>query len=163
VVITTPGGLYRYDIGDEVNCVGFYKGAPRLQFVGRANLVSDMVGEKLSEAFVSRVLCGMNVLAMLVPQQHPHPHYELWIDDWGGGHMGNIAIKVDQGLRANPQYNYARELGQLREVRVVISPGVSQYRYRALADRGQRIGDIKQTVLLIDRSLLPKNAARILE
>jgi hypothetical protein len=48
VVMTTPGGLYRYDLGDRLSCRGHTGALPRLEFMGRA-ASTDIVGEKLSE------------------------------------------------------------------------------------------------------------------
>src|SRR5262249_43150680 len=42
VVMTTPGGLYRYDLGDRVACRGHVGGVPRLEFTGRA-VATDIV------------------------------------------------------------------------------------------------------------------------
>jgi hypothetical protein len=56
VVVTTGGGLYRYRTGDLVEVVGMAGGLPCLRFSGRADQVSDRVGEKLSDGFVTWAL-----------------------------------------------------------------------------------------------------------
>ena len=53
LIVTTGSGLYRYDTQDMVKVVGFSGDTPRLQFIGRAGMVSDLCGEKLTEAFVA--------------------------------------------------------------------------------------------------------------
>ncbi|PYV16325.1 MAG: hypothetical protein DMG07_08055, partial [Acidobacteria bacterium] len=55
VVITTAGGLYRYELRDEVKVIGFDRECPLLRFVGKADRVGDLVGEKLAEGHVARV------------------------------------------------------------------------------------------------------------
>jgi len=154
VVLTTPGGLWRYDIGDEFECAGIERGVPRLRFIGRAGIVSDLVGEKLTDSFVAEALAQLPAAASLVPSPQPDPHYELWVDS--GEHTGeSMARSVEQSLRRNPQYAYARELGQLKDLQVVCAPGFAQHRARHVFERGGRLGDAKSCALLLDRAGLP--------
>jgi hypothetical protein len=62
---------------------------------------------------------------------------------------------VEARLARNPQYAYARELGQLGELRHVCAPGFAQYRARLLAAQGGRLGDAKTCALILDRNQLP--------
>jgi hypothetical protein len=159
VVTTTPGGLYRYDMQDELLCVGWSDAVPRLRFLGRAGLTSDLVGEKLTESFVSQSLARISLAISLVPAHVPKPHYELWVDEHRvAGHL-EIARRADDLLMANPQYLYARESGQLGPIRVVHSRGFLQHRHDVLAGRGMRAGDMKASSLIVDRSTLPVAAS----
>ena len=56
VVVTTAGGLWRYRLRDSVRVTGFIGQTPALQFLGRNGNVSDLFGEKLSEAFVTETI-----------------------------------------------------------------------------------------------------------
>jgi hypothetical protein len=62
-----------------------------------------------------------------------------------------LAEAIDAALCTNPQYDYARGLKQLAPLEVCIlrlPPGTAWQRYQAqCVARGQRIGDIKPTVL----------------
>ncbi len=153
-VLTTPGGLWRYDIGDEFECVDREQGVPRLRFVGRAGVVSDLVGEKLTDSFVAGALAQLPAAATLVPSTRPAPHYELWID-CGEPASASFASGVERSLRANPQYAYARELGQLRALEIVCAPGFARHRAHRAFERGGRLGDSKSCALLLDRAELP--------
>lgn len=155
VIVTTPGGLYRYDTGDEVRCIGIASHLPRLEFIGRAGLVSDLVGEKVTEGFVSSALTELTRPTALVPQGAPHPHYEIWIDAPDSGDGAAIARSIDARLRHNPQYAYARDLGQLRAPITIFQPGFLQHRRDVLVTRGTRLGDVKLATLILDRSTLP--------
>src|SRR5207249_3288149 len=42
VVLTTAGGLYRYQLGDVVEVVGFEGQCPLLRFLGKGDRVSDL-------------------------------------------------------------------------------------------------------------------------
>ena len=68
VVLTTGGGLYRYQLRDEVEVVGFFRRCPLLRFLGKSDRVSDLVGEKLAEAHVQGVLDRLLAAAELQPR-----------------------------------------------------------------------------------------------
>ena len=98
VIATTASGLYRYRTGDLLRDG---------EFAGRKGIVSDLVGEKLTEPFVAR--CLENVRGYLFPE--------------GRGYVvaseGPVDLDdVEQRLCENPQYAYARRLGQLAPLRV---------------------------------------------
>lgn len=143
VLMTTPGGLYRYDIGDRVRCVGHRGEVPRLAFAGRDGLVSDLVGEKLSEAFVSTALGRLASPALLCAQAWPKPHYEVWIDG-----PAEPVETVEDVLRTNPQYRYARDLGQLGAIRPLSRPEFQRRLHDDLVRRGMRLGELKPAALL---------------
>lgn len=52
VVITTPGGLYRYDIDDVIKVTGFHNKTPRIEFMQKGLNVTSITGEKLYESQV---------------------------------------------------------------------------------------------------------------
>jgi hypothetical protein len=145
LIITTFGGLYRYDMGDRVCCIGHTGNVPRLVFEGRASLISDMVGEKLDEAFVASVLSRLSVPAVLVPKIQPKPYYELWLDST----RAETAVpNVEAGLRCNSQYAYARDIGQLGPLVQILKPGFCSLKTAQRANSGQRLGDVKHIALL---------------
>ena len=138
VVMTVPG-LYRYLCGDRVRVHGWIGTAPQVEFIGRSGLVSDLVGEKLSEAFVADCLKGIEGFAMLAPALEPRPHYHLYVEIADS----TLLEQVEQALQGNPQYAYARALGQLAPLRVVtVKQPLQRYQTWAM-QRGQRLGDIK--------------------
>ncbi len=100
IVVTTGGGLYRYRMGDIVEVVGRYRGLPRLQFVGRAGLVSDRFGEKLDEGFVSRVLGsliqrhGLRLrFSMLAPEEGAGGVRYIWFVEEDAPAMDTAGMK----------------------------------------------------------------------
>jgi hypothetical protein len=162
IVVTTGGGLYRYRTGDLVEVVGHHGAAPCLRFVGRAGLVSDLCGEKLSEPFVAGVLAtaldrlGLTpVFVLLAPEATPGgtARYTLFLerpsrDGREASELGpRLAAAVDDGLRASFHYDHCRRLGQLGPVRVrwVVDGAARQLAFRRA--RGQRLGDVKPGVL----------------
>ncbi|MPZ75866.1 MAG: acyl-CoA synthetase [Deltaproteobacteria bacterium] len=47
LILTTAGGLYRYDINDVVRVAGFYNQTPLIEFVRKGRDVTSITGEKL--------------------------------------------------------------------------------------------------------------------
>jgi hypothetical protein len=161
VVLTTGGGLYRYQLGDEVEVAGFEGQCPLLRFRGKADRVSDLVGEKLAEAHVRAVLDrvfarhGLTpAFALLVPVEGPTPRYRLYVQ---GGSVealpprAVLATDLEAGLGENPHYGYAVRLGQLAAAEVEVlpphtEPGWQVYERRCVA-HGQRAGNVKPAAL----------------
>ena len=61
VLLTTPTGLYRYDINDVVRVAGFYRQTPMLEFVRKGRDMVSLTGEKLH--------VGQLIQAMAVAQE----------------------------------------------------------------------------------------------
>jgi hypothetical protein len=152
VLLTTGAGLVRYRLGDRVTVVGRVDATPCVRFVGRADATSDLVGEKLAAAFVSRVLDDSRPrgarFAMLAPTRHGGLHYRLYVEAAvGDDALLGWARDVDARLAEGHPYRYARALGQLGPVDVMcVVDGAARYE-RGCVRRGQRAGDIKPTPL----------------
>ncbi len=149
VVMTTPGGLYRYDLGDRLACRGHVNGLPRLEFIGRA-VSTDIVGEKLSEDFVAEALDRVGAGACLAARATGAPFYELLVDARHGEDLAQQAAMVEKCLHANPQYAYARALGQLGPVKPRAVERLMDRYTHVQARRGCRLADIKPPVLIND-------------
>ena len=148
ILLTTHGGLYRYDLGDRVRVRGWIEETPMLEFVGRAGPVGDLCGEKLTEDFVAAQVVRISGFSMLAPVLAPSPHYILFLDQNEHTETAahELASSLDTALAENPQYQYARRLGQLGMVRPrLISKPLERYMLDALR-RGQQLGDIKPPV-----------------
>jgi hypothetical protein len=157
VLLTTGGGLYRYPLGDEVEVVDFLHQCPLLRFLGKADRVSDRVGEKLAEPFVraalERVLARHELtpsFALLAPTLGPPDSYTLYLQGCSILFQ-RLAMDLQEALEENPYYKLACGLGQLAPVRACVvpaevGPAWRLYEARMLA-RGQKLGDIKPAVL----------------
>ena len=162
VIVTTGGGLYRYQLNDIVEVVGFEKHCPLLRFIGKSDCASDLVGEKLSEphvrAVLSRAFSAHRItpgFSLVVPVEGQPPHYLLILQ--GSGLTGkkelalSLASAVQAGLEENPYYRHAIQLRQLSRLEVcILDPshtcGKLVYERGCLA-RGQKVGNIKPTAL----------------
>jgi hypothetical protein len=154
VLVTTGGGLYRYDTGDLVEVVGFENECPRLRFLGRADAVSDWRGEKLSEphvrSVVERLLAGATApeLALLsCAEEGGVARYTLFLEP--GPERPDVALarELDAMLSENPQYAWCRDMGQLAAPRVVVVAGAAERLLDAAVAAGQRMGDVKPPLL----------------
>jgi hypothetical protein len=150
VVATTASGLYRYKTGDLVRCDGYWRdGRPILEYVGRGELASDLVGEKLTEPFVAECLEAVSGFRMLVPAL-AGDGYVLATDLAAGADVR----QVEQRLCGNPQYAFARRMGQLKPVRLVELEGLFDRYTDAQLERGVRLGDVKPVALRNERTWL---------
>ena len=154
VVVTTGGGLYRYQLDDLVEVNGYAERTPSLTFLGKADHVSDLYGEKLNESFVARALdeaCRQAGVAprfaLLAPDcARATPGYTVYLECEAP--PASLGARLEASLGCNPHYLYCRSLGQLAPVRVFHSqvPMWPLYLARCV-QRGQRLGDIKPLAL----------------
>lgn len=155
VLMTTGGGLYRYNLKDVVECTGMVAATPRIRFVGKAEAVSDLCGEKVHAAQVRAGLdraCADHgvqpTFMLLAPVTDPIARYRLYLEaDVSDGVVAAVAQSLDRHLRQGHHYSHCRRLGQLAEIDFArVDNGWARYQ-QMLAERGQRPGDIKPSVL----------------
>lgn len=153
VLLSNDSGLYRYNLGDKIRVEGYFHSAPELSFVGRGEQYSDLCGEKLSDDFVVSMFAKfktLNGFRYLYPAMSPQLHYVLVTDI-------NVEIdlnQLDKALCSNPQYQYARKVGQLgflqHKVVTDIMQRYTQWQYL----QGRSIGDFKPPSLITDKNLI---------
>lgn len=161
VLVTTSGGLYRYDTHDLVRVTGFTALCPLVRFEGRGDSVSDLVGEKLSEPFVQSALAQLfadldlsPAFSLLTPISAEPPFYCFYLQlapTTTPPDIHRIAARLEELLQTNPHYRLAIQLRQLAPATVLLldNQGPSawrQYEQRCLA-AGQRAGAIKPRAL----------------
>jgi hypothetical protein len=159
VILTTGGGLYRYQLHDEIEVVGFEQQCPLVRFLGKADRTSDLVGEKLGEPFVraaiERALDNVGArarFAMLVPVLERPPRYRLYVQvaSRESTRPTDLAEILQAELEANPHYRYAVQLRQLGTVEVAWlddrEPAERVVERRLLA-KGKVAGGIKPAAL----------------
>src|SRR5260370_13553594 len=88
ILLTTAGGLYRYQIHDLVRCVGYHGKAPLLEFLNKGAHFASLTGEKLSEfQVVDAVNAAQRALGihlgsyLLVPALGDPPPYTFLIQE----------------------------------------------------------------------------------
>ena len=146
LVMTTESGLYRYALGDKVRMHGFVGEAPLLEFIGRGSHVSDLCGEKLTEAFVAAGLAPLRLrFALIAPTDAPARGYALFVDaaEVGVDRIAALASQAEQALCCNPQYAYARRLGQLAPLDALRCDRPLETWLDAGLERGQPLSVVK--------------------
>jgi hypothetical protein len=133
VIATTASGLYRYRTGDLVR-------RNSLEFLGRRGIVSDLAGEKLTEAFVAKCVEQVPGFRFLAPDSNG---YVLVTET---GVPVNLE-SVETRLCENSQYAYALKLGQLRPLRLTQLRNLYDRYTQSQLARGARLGDITPAVL----------------
>jgi hypothetical protein len=167
IVLTTAGGLYRYNISDLVRCVGYHGRAPLIEFLNKGAHYSSLTGEKLSEHQVIAAVeaaqrsVGVHVRSyLLAPTWDEPPYYSLLIEesDLAGGDLADrLAAAVEHELREqNVEYVSKRETLRLRPVRVVRVADGSwvEFQKRRLVRSGGTVEQYKQPHLVPDLELI---------
>ncbi|MGL5080371.1 MAG: GH3 family domain-containing protein [Microcoleaceae cyanobacterium] len=153
MIVSQKGGLYRYRIGDRVSVSHFYQHTPCLEFLGRTQTTTDLVGEKLHCDFVAAVLASLSLQAAtfktLIPVRQPMPHYLLLLDQTSQS-VEEIAQQLDQALMQSYHYRYARQLGQLAPVTVQVSSQIPEILATQRLTSGTRWGDVKFPLLTLN-------------
>ena len=163
VIVTTGGGLFRYATGDLVKITGFFHANPCLEFLGRGNSHSDLVGEKLNEPQLVAALSQIpeairsRISTMFVSpfsMQAVH-QYRLCIsfkeDQYSESELQTIQQTVEGKLIENPYYAQAIRLKQLNPLEVKPwSEEKTRELEQFLKKRNQiKDGDFKMPVLIL--------------
>ena len=149
IVLTTSGGLYRYDIHDIVRCVGYEGQAPLLEFLNKGKNYSSITGEKLSEHqvidAVQRSFAELNLpsdtfTVAPVMEVEDKPQYVLLLEARAHqGRASELAQRVQTQLaRSNEEYETKCAGGRLLPLRVQeVAPGTwTALRHERTRERG---------------------------
>lgn len=153
VIMTTSGGLYRYNTHDTVYVKDFYKKLPVLEFVGRDNNVSDYFGEKLSEHFLKSLLDKIFDEYNFALFKFENDRYVLYTDK-----TCDIVSKeheLENLLEESYYYKNCIELNQLNPVKIIYSNDCESIYISDCIKRGMKLGDIK--IRCLDNNFSLKN------
>ncbi len=152
VIVTTQGGLYRYNTGDIINVYDFYNNCPLLKFISRENNISDYFGEKLNETFVSDIIHKLKLdfisdFCMFSPYTDGKDFfYVIYLETDKSINLKEIEEKIEEKLLMNFHYRYARKLNQLKHFRIIkVKNAIMRYT-EICQSRGQKLGDIKHKI-----------------
>jgi hypothetical protein len=156
VLVTTRGGLVRYDMNDVVRVTGIVGRTPTLAFVRKGRGVTSITGEKVAEdqiglamAAVARA-AGVGVPFYVVVAEPPSASYCAYVE--GNAESQRIvalAGALDVELAAlNLEYAAKRASGRLRPLRVVaLRSGTSRAYREHCVRKGQREAQFKVLTL----------------
>jgi hypothetical protein len=163
IVLTTAGGLYRYNISDLVRCVGYHGTTPLIEFLNKGAHFSSLTGEKLSEHQVIAAVQSAQRIAgiplksyLLLPSWADPPYYTLLVEEdelAGPEATEKLTTTVEQELRQqNAEYANRRDTRRLSPVQILtIPPGSwAEFQKRRLAKSGGTVEQYKQPHLIPD-------------
>jgi hypothetical protein len=152
VLVTTGGGLYRYQLRDLVRIEGWTASCPRLRFIAKEDSFSDMTGEKLQADFVQacsetamRKAGIASTFYFLAPEPGgTPPYYSFHVRMDPTEHaIRMVGDRLEKALEENFQYRLSRQLGQLGPVRISPLAAGAEADYYYYKNRRARLGDIK--------------------
>lgn len=151
IVISQLAGLYRYRIGDTVRVTHFYQNTPCLEFMGRREKISDLVGEKLNERFVEKIFhqapFSNSICQCLIPlmRETGQGQYYLLTDNKA---LAGCELHLDQLLSEAFHYHNARNMSQLLRPIIICHPNLSTILTQCFERNGIKMGDQKATTLI---------------
>mgnify|MGYP001072587382 CR=1 FL=1 len=167
VLLTTAGGLYRYNIFDLVRCVGFHGEAPVVEFLNKGAHFSSLTGEKLSEHQVvdaveaAQKAAGVRLRSyLMLPIWGDPPRYGLLAETSDlpdEAAADRLAAAVEGRLRElNLEYAAKRDTLRLGPVHTIrIRDGAwAEFQKRRLARGGGTVEQYKQPHLIPDLDAL---------
>lgn len=129
VIITNLAGLYRYQLFDLVKVEKIVQGIPTFSFLGRSNKTSDLVGEKLSEAFVAKIfntiLPQHKKVLIAEADKNKKPFYKIVIE--AEYVKSEIVSEFKKQFSTNPHYLFATQAGQLGTIEVETTTSIFKY------------------------------------
>ncbi len=151
IIISHCSGVYRYRIGDQVEVVGRFKQTPTLRFIGRIAQTSDLVGEKLSEAFVQGAIESLDLEGFgyrcLLAVREPENGYVLILDRIHQN-IPELRKQIEAQLNQAYHYRHARALGQLSHARVHIVQNIESILAEYAIKTCKNFGAMKQKYLI---------------
>ena len=162
LIVTTPGGLYRYNIDDIITVDGFFNKTPTIEFVQKGMNAVSLTGEKVYESQVNAaVLKAVEKNEVLIKFfsatiEPATPGRYIFLVEFDGNpaleQKRSLLLAIDEGLRMkNSEYRDLRKEGVLAEpvLKVVKKGGFEKYRQMKIA-QGVHDGQFKAPQLTAD-------------
>ncbi|MDD3905224.1 MAG: GH3 auxin-responsive promoter family protein [Candidatus Omnitrophica bacterium] len=162
LIVTTPGGLYRYNIDDIITVNGFFNKVPIIEFVQKGTNSVSLTGEKMYESQVNAAVLGavektgvlLKFFSATIEPTTPGRYIFLveFDGDYDARLKKNLLTRIEDGLRVeNREYNDLRNEGVLVEpvMKIVGAGGFEKYRAARIAN-GAHDGQFKAPELTGD-------------
>jgi len=152
IVVTTPSGLYSYIIGDIIR----FLAPDRLVWVGRADLESNVAGEKMNEMHMSMLkksietTLGVEITNHVASVQEEPLRYVFAFEFEGEIEFDELVNAVDRSVReANPIYDWLREKNVLQVPDIVtLQKGTFERYFRWKQEQTGSQGQVKPPVFV---------------
>lgn len=166
LIVTTNAGLYRYNTNDIVEVVNFYQNIPVIKFIGRSNKYSDLMGEKLENSFVEKIIGKLlekfeieQNFILFAPSiikssfNRAKVFYTLFLKlekekNIDKSKLMYLEKELNESLCEAYHYNYAYELKQIERAKIFIIEDEKPLKiYMNEKAKKQKLGDIKYQIL----------------
>lgn len=148
ILLTTFGGLYRYDINDIVRVSGWHQKTPRIEFVRKGKDMVNLQGEKLHVNHLLRAVDAVHEELGLRLRDYrlcPRPEGQGYLfqleapEGFGKEELGQLSDVLDRTLgEQNREYQQKRESRRLEPIQVQrMAPGWRERSTRRLLERGR--------------------------
>lgn len=162
LIITTPGGLYRYDTDDVIRVDGFFNKTPVIEFVQKGLNAISISGEKVYESHINEAInsvddklkLGIKFFSASVQMEKP-PRYIFLVeftDHQPFDRKKALLLSVESELcRCNLEYEDTRQRQELNSpiLKVVKRGEFEKYRAKRVAE-GAHEAQFKVPELAID-------------
>lgn len=162
IIVTTPGGLYRYNIDDVIKVDGYFNKTPLIEFVQKGHNAVSLTGEKVYEAHVIEAFnAALDKIKFTVAflcasiQWEDTPRYIFLVEfnDGPSGSVKETLLKsIEEGLCAqNVEYAEKRHSQLLAPpiLKVVKKGDFERYRLKRVTG-GSHDGQFKLPELIAD-------------
>ncbi len=169
LVVTTSGGLIRYDMQDIVECQGFIGSAPLLAFLHKGLQIANITGEKITGWQVTEAvnLASQSLGARiseytLAPVYGDPSFYALLVEENSSNSVikeSRFSQRVDEALQEfNVEYRDKRSSGRLDPIRLVFIPqgAFVEWMRSKNRDHGTPPEQYKHPFLVTDFELAPR-------
>jgi len=162
LIVTTAGGLYRYNIDDVIKVDGFFNKTPVIEFVQKGHNAISLTGEKVYESHISRAVdeavakTGVLVDFFSASVQMGKPHRYIFLaefnQDPATAKKKEFLNALEEGLCSqNSEYKDIREQQLLDYplLKVVKRGEFEKYRAKKISE-GRHDGQFKVPALVAD-------------
>jgi hypothetical protein len=161
IIVTTPGGLYRYYMNDIVRIDGFYNEFPMVTFIQKGAGVTSLTGEKLYEEQLILAMndveqsMGMKTNFYIAFADFDSSTYHLYVEfkkDYNKSLLEEFCVNVDKKLKEfNEEYEIKRKSDRLKPLvlHTLKDDAFDKFKTECM-ERGYRDGQFKLVHLMID-------------
>ncbi|MBU1808564.1 MAG: GH3 auxin-responsive promoter family protein [Candidatus Omnitrophica bacterium] len=163
IIVTTAGGLYRYNIDDIIKITGFFKRTPLIEFVQKGLGATSLAGEKLYESHVNEAITSVMekekvrlefFCAVAKPMEGPRYAFLAEFSPPAPADKDILRIlgSIEEALRRqNREYDYVRQAQLLGSpvMKILRLGSFENYRIRRITE-GAKEGQFKAPELTAD-------------
>ncbi len=153
IFVTTPAGLYRYNMNDVITVCGSINLCPLIRFVQKGKGVCNITGEKLYESQLLEAMTELelnsNFIQVLANEETTQYEFFIEGDEEDPVDMEKLRSRLDQLIcKQNIEYKEKRASGRLKPIAIhELKTGTFESVKKAAIKKGQSEGQYKTLLL----------------